>query len=213
MSDGTVRTPLYSSRLPPEDEQPKGHVVDVTLQKKLEFIRRCRTLGRGSRTKLRLLVPPRARMEAFPRATPNPRAGLPVRAGLNRSLDRIHPKLPHVADDVRRPRTAPAPTRTQFGWVPPSSPVASRPSTTAMLMRSGHPRPKSPGSVYDGASTLRSPSPTASMAPSMVSRPARQRPWIPTQSDYACSPNSSPTTRLKDKPKPKPPPPPSHTLT
>ena len=171
MSDGTVRTPLYSSRLPPEDEQPKGRVHDVTLQKKLEFIRRCRTLGRGSRTKLRLLVPPRARIEAFPRATPNPRAGLPVRAGLNRSLDRIHPKLPHVADDVRRPRTAPAPTRTQFGWVPPSSPVASRPNTTAMLMHSGHPRPKSPGSVYDGASTLRSPSPTGSMAPSMVSRP------------------------------------------
>ena len=96
----------------------------------------------GSRTKLRLLVPPRERIEAYPRTTLNPSAGLPVRAGLNRSLDAIHPKLPHVADDVLRPRTAPAPTRTQFGWVPPSSPIGSRPNTTAMLMRSGHPRPK-----------------------------------------------------------------------
>jgi hypothetical protein len=126
MSDGRFNRPATAESLTQSGfkKQPvndllelSGHEFEARYRhvQQLEYIRRCRVKPRGPGQQMRLLISPFGLQpdDHHPRDS---KRGLPLRKGLNRSLDKLRPLSPEMNQDFDIKPNAFAQVRSEFGY-------------------------------------------------------------------------------------------------
>ena len=111
-----------------------GHEFEARYRhiQQLEYIRRCRVRPRGPQSQMRLLISPFGLqdVEHYPRES---KRGLPIRKGVNRSLDKLRPLSPEMHHDFGIMPNSLAQVRSEFGYKHIKPPPAATPRTAEVV--------------------------------------------------------------------------------